>query len=248
MLLLQLLLLSGCLNEDVQPQTEQRVKGRIVLSTEIEGYTDVETRSVQSLTNYTGYTYTLASTSTLVDGSTFNQTGNLSDLMSAASLELVAGNYRLTVTNESATQTGIGFPIYSGYQEFTLHVDATETVSIFMGKPKNAKVTIILDNDNDNTAKDTFAELYEDAQFTIGSRTINLATGAAGTIAYFPAGSVSYTISASAQSGSHVTDIAGATGSISLTAGCAHTITLSANSVTGEIIPVVSGTHTGTFD
>lgn len=241
-LLLLLPLLTGCLNEDTQPQPEQGVKGRIVLSlVGMEGYVDAQTRATQTLTNYDGYTYTLTGTS-LIDGHTFSPVnGNLGDLMDVASLELEAGIYRLTVSNESVTQTGVGFPTYSGYQDFTLHVDDVVNVSIYMGKPSNAKLTIVQDG--------TFSLKYGNAVFTIGGRTINLLPEVAGTIAYFPTGqNVSYTIAAAAKSGSHVTDISGVTGSITVEAGKAYTLTLNADPVTGILIPVVSGTHTGEFD
>lgn len=250
-LLAMTMLLSGCLSEDTQPQPEQSVKGRVVFAApEIEVYTAAEiTRSsVQTLSDYTGYTYTLTGTS-LIDEHAINQSGALATLMSGAPMEMEAGTYRLTVSNESATQTGQGFPTYSGYSDFTLHVDQTLSVTIAMGKPSNTKLTIVLDNDEDD-AKDTFAELYESVTFTADGRQINLSDAVAGTVAYYPVGTgtLNYTIQAAAQSGSHVTDISGATGSITVEAGKAYTLTLSANPVTGELIPVVSGTHTGEFD
>lgn len=237
-LLLLLPLLTGCLNEDTQPQPEQGVKGRIVLSlVGMEGYVDAQTRATQTLTNYDGYTYTLTGTS-LIDAHSISESGTLASLMNASSLEIEAGNYRLTVSNESGTQSGIGFPTYSGYQDFTLHVDDVVKVSINMGKPSNAKLTIVEDG--------TFSSKYGNATFTVGTREINLSSTP--TVAYFPAGSVGYTLTARAKSGSHVTDIVGATGTIAVEAGKAYTLTLSANPVTGELIPIVSGSHNGEFD
>ena len=235
------LFLSGCMNEDTPLQYEQSAKGRIVLSTaEIEGYTDAGvTRSVQTLSDYTGYIFTLNGTSA-IDGHTVNQTVNLA----GGPVEVDAGTYTLTVSNESATQTGKGFPTYTGTSdEFTLHVLETEAISIAMGKPSNSKVTV------EQTS--AFSEKYNNVRVTLtaGGRSVDLgnATGCE-TEAFFPAGSVSYTISAAARVNSHVTDINSITGSIPVTAGKHHVISLTINSVTGEIVPIISGTHTGEFD
>lgn len=246
------LLLSGCLDEDTQPQPEQSVKGRVVLNiADMGGYVDVQTRTAQPLPSeqYVNYTYTLAGNS-LITGDPVNLTDRpLTELFGASPMEVEAGTYTLTVkgnaTMKEASETGNGTPYYEGTsvdnsgQEttFDIHVEETTNVSVLL-KPSNAKLTIVEDG--------TFSSKYGNATFTVGTREINLSSTP--TVAYFPVGAVSYTITAPALSGSHVTDISGATGSITVEAGKAYTLTLSANPVTGELIPVVSGTHTGEFD
>lgn len=227
------LLLSGCLNEDTQPQPEQSVTGRIVLNlSDIEVYTDAETRA--TLEDFTGYVFTLNGTA-VESGTVTNQEITFDGDVAV----IEAGRYTLTASNLAASQMGNGSPYYEGTSaEFNLGVGGTQPVSIAMGAPKNAKLTIVQDG--------TFSSKYGNATFTVGTREINLSSTP--TVAYFPVGAVSYTITAPALSGSHVTDISGATGSITVEAGKAYTLTLSANPVTGELIPVVSGTHTGQFD
>lgn len=236
-LLALLPLLSGCLNEDTQPQPEQSVTGRIVLNlSDIEVYTDAETRA--TLEDFTGYVFTLNGTA-VESGTVTNQKITFDG--DVAIVE--AGRYTLTASNLGASQEGNGCPYYEGTSdEFNLGVGGTQPVSIAMGAPKNARLTIVQETE-------TFSAKYENATLSIGGRTFNLSPEATGTIAYLPAGtSVSYTVSAAAKRGSHVTDITSATGTIDLTAGCYHTLTLRANPVTGELIPIVSGSHTGEFD
>jgi hypothetical protein len=245
------LLLSGCLNEDTQPQKEeQSVMGPIVLNLSgIEVFTDEGTRAAQTLDDYTGYVFTLNGTA-VESGTVTNQVITLDGTGSAI---IEAGTYTLTASNLATSQTGNGCPYYNGTSaEFTLSVGGTQSVSIGSEEhpltPQNVKLTIVYDDDGDDTARDTFAELYGSGTFTVGTRTVNLTSGS--TVAYFPvgAGTVNYTLAAPALSGSHVTDITAATGSISVEAGKAYTLTLKADPVSGELIPVVSGTHTGKFD
>ena len=70
-LLALLPLLSGCLNEETQPQPEQSVTGRIVLNlSDIEVYTDAKTRA--TLEDFTGYVFTLNGTA-VESGTVTNQ-------------------------------------------------------------------------------------------------------------------------------------------------------------------------------
>ncbi len=253
------LLLSGCLNEDTQPQPEQSVTGRIVLNiADVEAYTDAGiTRTVQTLpsSEYSKYTYTLTGTS-LIDNQPVSKTGILSELMGNANMEVEAGTYTLTVrggaTLKTASETGNGDSYYEGTSvdgngdqaTFDIHVGSTTTVNVLL-KPANAKLTIVYDVDED-ADKDTFAELYGNGTFTVGTRTINLTS--ASTEAYFPVGTLNYTLAVAALAGSHVTDITGATGSITVEAGLAYTLTLCADPITGVVMIDFKGTHTGEFD
>jgi len=234
--------------------------GRFVLNiADVEAYTEAEvTRSVQALlsSEYSNYTYTLTGTSS-IDNQPVSMTGSLTELMGSTNMEVKAGRYTLTVKGnadlKTASETGNGTPYYEGTSvdandaptTFDIHVGSTTNVNVLL-KPANAKLTIDYEDDGDRTDKDTFADFYGNGTFTASGRAINLTSPS--TVVYFPAGTVNYTIAVAALAGSHVTDITSATGTIDLTAGCYHTLTLRANPVTGELIPIVSGSHTGEFD
>lgn len=233
-LLTLVLMVTGCQQEDIQLSGEQNVKGRIVLSlSDIEIYVDAQTRTTQTLNDFSGYTFTLNGVGV--------ESGNISqeitfDANGTAIIE--AGTYTLMASNRYDPITGSDKAYTAPYWEgtssqFTLSAGTTEPVSIIMGKPQNAKVSIV-----QNTS---FSTLYQSVTLTQNGHSVTFPTD---DDVYFLPGSV--TLSATAKLGSHVTDMTSV--SITLERGTHHTITLSANSVTGEIIPVVSGTHTGTFD
>ena len=248
------LLLSGCLNEDTQLQPELSGKGRIVLNlSDIEVYTDAEvTRSVQTLDDLTGYVFTLN------DGTTdyvvpFELSTDANNQTIAVGY-FEAGTYTsLTVSNKAAAGNGYSAPYWEGCYSspISFSVGGTVNVSIDMGKPQNAMVVV------DSTNNAVFAEKYEHVRLTLTDGTHSTTIAKAGTTgcsteAYFPAldtgTTLNYTLTARAKSGSHVTDITSARGSITVVRGNQHTITLNADPVTGILIPVVSGTHTGEFD
>lgn len=238
-LVAMLLGMTSCQQEELRHNETMRM-GRIVLAlSDVEVYADdVVTRS--TLDDYDGFVFTLNGTT--VDGWTVRDSV-ISFTNNAAIIE--AGTYSLSVNNDVASLVNNGCANYSGSttQNFSLVAGGSTLVSISMGAPKNAKVTVGYSDD--------FTAKYNNVRLTLskGGRFVDVGS-AEGCYpeAFFPAGSVDYTISASAKVGSHVTDIAGATGFISLTAGKHSVITLTINTVTGEIIPLISGTHTGEFD
>ena len=230
----------SCQQEDIQLHEEQNVKGRIVLAlSDIEVYTsDAPTRA--ALDDYSGFVFTLNGTT--VEGETVrDRVITFTD--NAAIID--AGTYSLSANNDAASVTGKGCANYSGTttENFTLTVGGSTTVSISMGAPKNARVTL--------EQAESFSTRYTDVRVTLtaGSRSIDLGNAAGCEAeAFFPAGTVSYTITAAARQDSHVTDISSASGTVTLTAGKHHVISLTANPATGEIIPLIEGTHTGEFD
>ena len=238
--LLLLFTVISCRQEDTLPQIEERnVKGRIVLSlSDIEVFTsDAGTRA--TLDDYTGYVFTLNGTA-VESGTVTNQEITFDN--NVAIIE--AGTYTLTASNLTASLVDNGCPYYEGTSDqFTLGVGGTQPVSIAMGAPKNARVTL--------EQAESFSTRYTDVRvkLTVGGRSIDLgnATGCEAE-AFFPAGTIDYTITAEARSGSHVTDISSASGTVTLTAGKHHVISLTASPVTGEIITLIEGTHTGEFD
>ncbi len=230
----------SCQQEDIQLHEEQNVKGRIVLALSgIEVYTsDAPTRA--TLNDYTGFVFTLNGTT--VGGWTVRDS-DITFTNNAAIIE--AGNYSLSANNDAASLVDNGCANYRGTtaQNFNLAIGGSTLVSISMGAPKNARLTLEQD--------DNFSTKYNNVRVTLtaGGRSVDLGNATdCETEAFFPAGTVNYTITAEARSGSHVTDITSADGNLTLTAGKHHVISLTANPVTGEIIPLIEGTHTREFD
>lgn len=229
----------SCQQEELRLDKTKNM-GRIVLSnSDVAVFAnDVETRA--TLDNYSGFVFTLNGVT--VDGWTVRDSV-ISFTNNAAIID--AGTYSLSVNNDAASLVNNGCANYSGSttQNFSLVAGGTTSVSISLGAPKNAKVTI--------GYSDGFTAKYENVRLTLtaGGRSVNL-----GNVldcedeAFFPAGSVSYTVTATAKSGSHVTDITSASGSTTLVAGKHHVISLTANPVTDEIVPLIEGTHNDYFD
>ena len=244
-------LLAACQQEDA-PLTEVSPKGSIVLSlSEPAAYIDVQTRAEQPLTDINDYDFTLS-------GTTAEGVEVADERLQIASNEAVieAGTYTISVkgNNSLATQavTGLGAPFYEGTSvdadgnkaTFTVTAGGTTPVRILL-KPTNAKLTISL-----TTA---FTSNYRNITFTAGSRTLTLLTDDESVptsdtevTAYFPAGSL--TVAAIARQGSQVTEIIPIQDAITLDAGTHNALSLSADPVTGIVIPTVSGEHTGEFD
>lgn len=219
--------------------------GRVVLSnSDIEVYTsDVQTRAI--LDNYSGFVFTLNGTT--VEGWTVRDS-----VITFTNNEAVieAGTYHLSANNDaaSAPANGKGCANYSGQSsQFSLTIGGTANVTIGNAEhpltPQNARVTLSLTS--------AFSTKYNNVRMTLtaGGRSVDLgnATGCE-TEAFFPAGSVSYTLAAAAITDSHVTDIFYDSGSITLTKGHHTVVSLTANPVTGEIIPIIEGSYSGFFD
>lgn len=238
-----LLAVTGCQQEDIQLPEERNVMGRIVLNlSDIDVYVDAQTRATQTLNAvFPNFVFTLNGTD--VENVSVNKTISFENGVAI----IKAGTYTLTASNLAASQTGNGCPHYEGSASFTLEAGETQTVSIgseeYPLTPQNAKVTL--------KQEGSFSTLYINVRVTLtaGGRSVDIgdATGCE-TEAFFPAGTVSYSITAKAIKNTHVTDITGATGTITLQAGKAYTITLAASPVSGQIIPLIEGTHSDYFD
>lgn len=253
--LLLLLLLASC-QQDFAPLPKAAEKGRIVLSlSDPAAYIDVTTRAEHPLENISDYDFTLSGT-TAEGVAVVNQPITLIDDVAIFD----AGTYTLSVqgnaTLEAASRTGLGAPYYSGTSvdnggqatTFAIIPGGITAVRALL-KPANARLTIQFAT--------SFTALYKTATLTSGTREVSLLaladtdpvpTATTEVTAYFPAGTLTYTLSATARAGSHVTDIASASTSLSLAAATNTTLTLTANPVSGEIIPIVSGEHSGEFD
>ena len=274
-LLLLLFLVSCTTDTDLRPsstESETETKGRIVLTLGGDDlFLDLETRATHDLTDIAGYVFTLTGTpdeGEAVAGRevTLTRIGQTNTFMGVVE----AGTYYLTADNYADAASSK--PYYSGKSEdFTVAAATTEEVSIALGTPKNAAVTYLLD--------DSFTTLYNNPTIDIkdGNTTLATLTAPAANatsltnavychVATTPATQTAYTLSGTpisrsltysvtaraisgATSGTYVTDVVGATGTITVASGRHTVITLTANSVTGEVIPIIGGEdYEGAFD
>lgn len=276
--LLFFLLIVSCTNDtDLRPsstEAETETMGRIVLTLGGDDlFLDLETRAAATLTDITGYVFTLNGTTAEGEAVT-NREVTLTRIGATNTFMGVveAGTYCLTADNYSDAATENGKPYYSGTSDdFTIAAATTVQVSIALGTPKNAAVTYLLD--------DSFTTLYNNPTIDIkdGNTTLATLTAPAANatsltnavychVATTPATQTAYTLSGTpisrsltysvtaraisgATSGTYVTDVVGATGTITVASGRHTVITLTANSVTGEVIPIIGGEdYEGTFD
>ena len=142
----------SCQSEKLSPDTSY-AKGRILFSMPTaEPFIEEGTRASQTLTDLTGYTFTLSGMDT--KGNTINEDITFMDNNSCI---FPAGTYTLTADNMGAAApvSGLGAPYYYGTSdEFSLEAGGTVTIpTIEMGNPKNTRIDLTLD--------DTFKKLYE---------------------------------------------------------------------------------------
>ena len=280
-LLVLLFAVTGCQQEDIQFPEEPNAMGRIVLAlSDPEVYIETRSTSATTLSNFDGYVFTLK-------GKTDKNISVNKDVTFTASTDennnplavgyFDAGTYKLTVSNQTASLDKNGCAYYEKTTEESFHFDAGETIklTIEMGAPQNAKVTLVLDQsftdlytfakaDNESELKTKYETRYNKEPglqihtHNKTSRTLDLAQAwydhsqdnSNDEAVYFPVneGVIDYVIYAAAKPNSHITDIVGFEGTIEVTAGKHYVITLKANTVSGEIIPIIEGTHNSTFD
>ena len=234
-----LLTLVSCQSEEQQPSTA--TTGTIVLSlggTEL--YTELQTRAEATVADLSKYVFTISGTT--ISGATV--TDLPLTVAEDGSAKLNAGTYTLTADNAAAANEDNGRPYYHGTSdEFTISVNETKDVSIALGKPRNARIMLAYDA--------SFTALYENPVVTLADNDRSVTLTSTEEVCYFiiPAsGALAYTITADAKENSNVTDIKSHAGWIDIAAGYNTTITLKANPVSGEIIPIIEGNHNGTFD
>lgn len=231
----------SCQSEKLSPDTTY-AKGRILFSMPTaEPFIEDGTRA--TLTDLTGYTFTLSRTDT--EGNTTNWVIKFMN----NSCIIPAGTYTLTADNKTAAVTGLGAPYYHGKSDpFILEAGGTETVPpIEMGKPQNTRIDLTLDK--------SFTDLYDLQSLSLtlsdGSRTISLdANHRQGYMMVPENNTLTYTIKATAKSGSHVTDLPaeGLTKTLTVTAGYAYPIHLTAQAIEDMMIGIGEGSHNGEFD
>ena len=231
----------SCQSEKLSPDTSY-AKGRILFSMPTaEPFIEDGTRATQTLADTTGYTFTLSRTDT--EGNTTNWVITFKE----NSCIIPAGTYTLTADNQEAAVSGLGAPYYHGRSaSFTLEAGGTETIpTIEMGKPKNTRIDLTLDK--------SFTDLYELQSLTLsdGSRTISLdSINLKGFMMVPKNNTLTYTIRAKAKKDSHVTDLPaeGLTKTLTVTAGYAYPIHLTAQAIKDMMIGIGNGSHNGEFD
>ena len=236
----------SCQSEKLSPDTSY-AKGRILFSMPTaEPFIEEGTRA--TLTDLTGYTFTLSGTDT--KGNTINKDITFKD----NSCIIPAGTYTLTADNMTAAVPGLGAPLGAPYYrgtsaEFSLEAGSTVTIpTIEMGKPQNTRIDLTLDK--------SFTELYDLQSLTLsdgsdGSRTISLdSINLKGYMMVPENKPLTYTIKATAKRGSHVTDLPaeGLTKTLTVTAGYAYPIHLTAQAIKDMMIGIGNGSHNGEFD
>lgn len=218
-------LCTGCSAEDIVGEDASEMGVLCLQMSSGEDFVQVETRAVEPLTVFTGYTFTLSN----------GQELSFSD----GKAIIPAGTYRLSATNTDAVGGGYTGALYSGSsEEFTITAGGTTPVTIALGAPKNAKVTISL------SAK--FTELYTFSSLTLkeedkGDKEHTITSPEQ--VVYFPATNttLSYTLVANANEGSHVQDITGATGTVTIAPGKHTTLKLNVNPIDPNLITIVTG-------
>lgn len=232
-LLLSLLMVTGCRQEDIRPQKESDGMGRIVLSlSNSDVYLDIGTRVETNLVDFTGYVFTL-----IKDGEESGKTIDFED----GTYILEAGIYKLKVDNWDISGKGTMAPYYSKTSEpFEVKAGEMTPVEIKLGKPKNAMVTVEVDQ--------TFQDRYILEKFSLDGREVKDDISGPLYFAVPEGGKLSYALSAKAKSEKHITDITSAGGSIEIASGYHTTLTLKATPVSGELIPVIDGDYDSEFD
>lgn len=217
----------GCSTEDIQVEVPD-TKGTICLRmSSNEVYVQTNTRTTEPLKDFNGFTFTL--------------NDKPIDLINGQ-VVVEAGTYTLSATNANAVDNGYSAPLYSGDTTFVLYPGERKNVTLDLGTPKNAMVSIVLSEE--------FSAMYEltGMQITDGTKSATLTSS--NSKAYFPAikTTLNYTIEANAKSGSHVQDIISATGTITIEPGTHTPVILKLNPIDSNLIIIESGdAYSGEF-
>lgn len=213
-------LCTGCSAEDIAGEAPSEMGVLCLQMSSDDDFVQVETRAEQT----TGYTFTLSN-------------GQELSLTNGKAI-IPAGTYTLSATNAGAVHDGYGGPLYSGSSdEFTLSAGEQKEVVLNLGSPKNAKVTIELSKEFNVNGLYTFVSLT--LTDGTGSNTITPDEP----VAYFPATNttLSYTLVANANKNSHVQDITGASGTVTIAPGTHTTLTLDVNPIDPNLVTIVTG-------
>jgi hypothetical protein len=219
---------TGCSTEDSQVEVPEP-KGILCLNmSSDEVYVQAGTRAVQTLTDWSGFQFTLD-----------NVTASTPLVFTDGQAIVEAGTYTLSATNSASVDNGYGGALYSGAETFSINAGEHKAVTLALGKPKNSKVTVSLSS--------AFAEKYDLKSLTLNDGTRDITISSVAQLAYFPpsASQLTYTLVADAKSGSHVQDITSATGTITISAGTHTPITLKINPIDDSLVMIETGTEYG---
>lgn len=222
-------LCTGCSAEDIAGEAPSEMGVLCLQMSSGEDFVQVETRAEQTLTDFS-FTLSNGQELSFTDGEAI----------------IPAGTYTLSATNADAVDGGYTGALYSGSsEEFTITAGGTTPVTISLGAPKNAKVTISL------SAK--FTELYTFSSLTLkeedkGDKEHTITSP--GEVAYFPATNttLNYTLVVNAKHESYVQDITEATGKVTIAPSTHTTLTLDVNPIDPNLVKIVTGTpYNGEF-
>ena len=217
---------SGCSNEDSHVEVPEPMGILCLHMSSDEVYVQAGTRAVQTLTDWSGFQFTLD-----------NGTASTPLVFTDGRASVPVGTYTLHATNSASVDNGYSGALYSGTETFSINAGEQKAVTLALGKPKNSKVTVSLSSD--------FAEKYDLKTLTLNDGTRDITISSVGQAAYFPtsASQLTYTLVADAKSGSHVQDITSATGTITISAGTHTPIILKINPIDPNLVIIVTGTE-----
>ena len=217
---------TGCSTEDSQVEVPEP-KGILCLNmSSDEVYVQAGTRAVQTLTDWSGFQFTLD-----------NGTASMPLVFTDGKAVIEAGTYTLSATNAASVDNGYSGPLYSGSESVTIEAGKQTDVTLDLGKPKNAKVTLAL--------SEAFSAKYDLSSMTLTDGSVTSSMTPSNTTAYFPASvtQLTYTLVADAKSGSHVQDITSAKGTITISAGTHTPIILKINPIDDSLVMIETGTE-----
>ena len=214
----------GCSSEDTQVEAPKTMGVLHLNMSSDEVYIQTGTRAVQTLTDWSGFQFTLD-----------NGTTSTPLVFTDGKAIIEAGRYTLSATNAASADNGYSGALYSGAETFSINAGEQKAVSLDLGKPKNSKVTV--------SPSSAFAEKYELKSLTLSDGTRDITISSAAQTAYFPAAAtqLTYTLVANAKAGSHVQDITSATGTIAISAGTHTPITLKINPIDPNLVIIGTG-------
>lgn len=216
----------GCSSEDTQVEAPKTMGVLHLNMSSDEVYIQTGTRAVQTLTDWSGFQFTLD-----------NGTTSTPLVFTDGKAIIEAGRYTLSATNAASVDNGYASALYSGAETFSINAGEQKAITLDLGNPKNSKVTV--------SPSSTFAEKYELKSLTLNDGTRDIIISSEVQEAYFPASvtQLTYTLVANAKSGSHVQDITSATGTITISAGMHTPITLNLNPIDPNLVIIVTGTE-----
>ena len=196
-----------------------------------EVYVQAGTRAVQTLTDWSGFQFTLD-----------NGTASMPLVFTDGKAVIEAGTYTLSATNSASVDNGYSGALYSGTETFSINAGEQKAITLALGKPKNSKVTV--------SPSSAFAEKYELKSLTLNDGTRDITISSAAQPAYFPAAAtqLTYTLVADAKAGSLVQDITSATGSVTIDAGKHTTLNLQLSPIDPNLVVIETDTdYNGEF-